>query len=110
MQAILMNLIAAARLHNSVASNTLEDGLEIVAYPDASTLLVALGYAGGAPVARARDSILRKRSSDLARYGAWLPSIFDEDNWYVVRRLDNAEAESRGLTDEELQDAWELLN
>lgn len=108
MQEVLMQLIATARLHDSVASNTLDGGFQIIAYPENEVVLIAMGYAHSAPQ-RTADALLRKRSSDLARYGDWLPTIFDDRNWYVVRRLAADEADS-GLTDDELEVAWELLN
>ncbi|MGI4846644.1 MAG: hypothetical protein ACRYGK_00655 [Janthinobacterium lividum] len=110
MQSVLNELIAVARLNNNVASTTLEGGFEMLAYPEEEVMLVALGFAGGAPVQRARDALLRKRSSNLPRYGAWLPTIFDDGNWYVVRRLAGSDAESAGLSDDELDAAQELLN
>lgn len=109
MQEVLVQLIAAARLHDSVASNTLDGGLQIVAYPEDGLLLIAMGYAEGAPTQRPLDAVLRKRSSDMERYGEWLPTIFDDRNWYVVRRLADQETEV-SLTDDDLEVAWELLN
>lgn len=102
-----VQLRAQARLHNAVAASALDDGRRLFIYPLADGVLLALGAsASGAPPLRT-ETLLRRRGGDPRRFGAWLPTLFNDGSWYLVRRC--AESEVDGLEASEWLAARELL-
>lgn len=100
-------LRAQARLHNAVAASALDGGSRLFVYPLANGVLLALG----APASRAAplraETLLRRRGGDLRRFGTWLPALFNDGSWYLVRRCADSEADS--LDADEWLAAEELL-
>ncbi len=73
--------------------------------------MVGLGYErDGAGQVRA-EQVLRRRGRDMARLGAWLPALFVDGSWYLLRRLPNASLDGATplLSRDELAAAEELL-
>ncbi|WP_051293507.1 hypothetical protein [Pseudoduganella violaceinigra] len=99
------HLSAQAKLHRAVANAVLADGARLFAYPLERGVLLALGAAPGKYL-RA-EMLLRRRGADLRRFGAWLPSLFNDGSWYLVRRC--ADSEAQGLDEAEWLAAEELL-
>jgi hypothetical protein len=108
MKEILQTLIHEAILQKVVATQRLEDGLILLAYPLSDGVIVALGaLAERIPSPR---EVLRKRSEDLERYGHWLPAMFNDGSLYVLRRLRSDDDQASVLDDAALAIAEELLN
>lgn len=107
LNALYAQLRAQARLHNAVAASVLENGSRLFVYPLADGVLLGVGAcAAGAPPLRA-ETLLRRRGGDLRRFGAWLPTLFNDGSWYLVRHC--AESEADGLDAGAWRAAEELL-
>lgn len=107
MEELVKTLLNEARVQRAVAMQRLESGLHVFAYPLDDGEIVALGVPPDRPL-QPRE-VLRRRSSDMARYGAWLPAMFNDGSLYVLRRVSGQEDEA-SLTDAALAAAEELLN
>lgn len=107
MEELLKKLLHEARMQRAVAMLRLDGGLHVLVYPLPAGAIVALGAPPDRPLAP--KEVLRKRSSDLARYGAWLPAMFNDGSLYVLRRVVGDDDEA-SLTDAALAVAEELLN
>ena len=107
MNELYSQLKAQARLHNAVASAAPAGGARLFVYPLERGVLMALGATeqGGQPL-RA-ETLLRRRGADLRRYGAWLPALFADGSWYLVRRCNGGDTD--GLDDDQWLAAGELL-
>lgn len=112
MEKILQQLVRIAARDNVVAMQELSNGMQLVAYPMHSGLLVALGYAATSERPVGSRELLFRRSENLARYSSWLPAMFADGSLYVVRRLSDADpdAEVPPLPTAELMFAVELLS
>ncbi|MBJ7311927.1 hypothetical protein ACFOLJ_03100 [Rugamonas sp. CCM 8940] len=112
MEELLMHLAGTARREGGVASQQLDNGMELLVYPlEEGGALVGLGYErDGAGQVRA-EQVLRRRAQDMARLGAWLPALFADGSWYLLRRLPNASLDGATplLSHDELAAAEELL-
>lgn len=110
MEEILMQLAAAAQNEKAVASQPLTNGMELLVYPLDDGLLVALGFTGEFAQEVRMEQVVRKRSEDLRRYGAWQPAVLSDGSCYVARRLPHASAGSHPiLSADELMAGEELL-
>lgn len=107
MEELLKTLLHEARLQRAAAMQRLDNGLHVLVYPLTHGAIVALGIPPDRPLPP--KDVLRKRSSDLARYGAWLPAMFNDGSLYVLRRVGGQDDEA-SLTDAALAVAEELLN
>jgi hypothetical protein len=107
LNALCAQLLAQARLHNAVAAATLAGGDRLFIYPLEQGVLLALGAPADAPQPQRAATMLRRRGSDLRRFGAWLPSLFNDGSWYLLRRCQDSEAGR--LDSAEWQAAGELL-
>ena len=107
MEELLKTLLHEARMQQAVAMQRLDSGLHVLVYPLQNGVIVALGIPPDRPLPP--KEVLRKRSSDLARYGAWLPAMFNDGSLYVLRRVSGQDDEA-SLTDAALAVAEELLN
>lgn len=108
----LVNDLARTAMSQKVAAvQELTNGMQLVAYPLESGVLVCLGYGGGAAHAVASAELLRRRSENLPRYGAWQPAMFSDGSLHVVRRIDDADPDGDAplVPAEELKIAMELL-
>lgn len=105
----LLNVLASeARMQQAVAMNTLENGMHVFVYPLDGGMLVALGASPDAPVPA--DAVLRKRAGDLARFGAWLPAMFNDGSLYLLRRMTEHGDDMSTLSSEQWDAAGELLS
>lgn len=107
MEELLKTLLHEAKMQRVVAMQRLDSGLHVLVYPLPIGVIVALGVAPDR--ALAPKEVLRRRSADLARYGAWLPAMFNDGSLYVMRRVTGQDDEA-SLTDAALAVAEELLN
>jgi hypothetical protein len=107
MEELLKTLLHQARMEQAVAMQRLDSGLHIFVYPLRDGVIIALGIAPDRPLP-ARD-LLRKRSSNLMRYGVWLPAMFNDGSLYVLRRVTGQDDEASLLTEATLTLAEELL-
>lgn len=109
MEQLLSRLVSEARTSQNVVSSKLKDDLSLLAYPHEQTVLVALGYQTRLRQPGQSASLLRLRGSNLQRFGAWLPAMFNDGSWYVVRRVPVLMDDGPVLTEEELAIGLELL-
>ncbi|SFF95430.1 hypothetical protein SAMN05518865_106264 [Duganella sp. CF458] len=107
MNELYTQLLAQARLHDAVATAVLAGGTRLFIYPLERGVLLALGAGTGGGQALRAETLLRRRGADLRRLGAWLPALFNDGSWYLVRRC--ADSEANGLDDNEWLAAEELL-
>ena len=108
----LLTLLAERVCRESiVASRNLANGMQLVVYPIANGALIALGYGRERANGGRVDSVLRMRTENPERFGAWLPALFGDGSWYMVRRIehDNPGSGMRVPSAEELRAALELL-
>ena len=87
MEELLKQLTKAACLEQAVASTTMDNGMHMLAFPFEQGVLVALGYGPELTSPAQQEALLRRRAENLARFGAWLPALFNDGSWYVVRRV-----------------------
>ncbi|WP_034301018.1 hypothetical protein [Herbaspirillum sp. RV1423] len=85
MEELLMRLAADARIQEAVAMATLDNGMHLFAYPLEQGMLIAVGI--GPDTQIRPESVLSRRAGNLARYGAWLPAMFNDGSMYVLRRM-----------------------
>jgi len=111
MEDILAQLIRTAFLENAVASQALSNGRQLLVYPMEGAALVGLGKSGEDGQAGWLEELLRRRTANLERMGAWLPAMLADGSVYVVRRvaIDTA-GEARPLAPGDLEAAEELLS
>jgi hypothetical protein len=109
MEELVARLIGECHLQEAVAMSTLENGMQVFAYPlpDHRTLL-ALGV--GPDAALTGEELLARRSARLEPAGGWLPSMFNDGSLYLLRRLDAAEEEGGALLAAQLDLALDMLN
>ena len=88
MEELMRRLLDTAQREGAVAQAVLDSGLRLLVYPLAQGRLAALGWPGDSGHQVHGETLLRRRSANMARYGAWLPALFNDGGWYVVRRLD----------------------
>jgi hypothetical protein len=111
MEELLLEVARTARREQAVANQPLTNGLELLVYPLDHGLLVGLGFTGELARDVSMDDVLRKRSADIQRYGAWQAAVFADGSCYVVRRVINANVDRDDpiLTEDQLLAAQELL-
>jgi len=111
MDETLTQLAAKARNERVVASQRLDDGMRLLAYPLQDGVLVAVGFDPDLAHQVQAETVLRKRSAQMARFGAWLPAQFNDGSWYLVRRVPIAHENNAApiLDTEALAAAQELL-
>ncbi|MGW8393193.1 hypothetical protein [Pseudoduganella sp. HUAS MS19] len=107
LNAVCSQLLAQARLHDAVAMAALAGGRRLLIYPLESGVLLALGATTPEAQHLRGETLLRRRGAGLRRRGAWLPALFADGSWYLVRRCTDSEA--IGLDDEQWLAAEELL-
>ena len=95
----------------STANTTLPTGLQLLVYPLEDSLLIGVGFEAEQGRQIQAEAVLRKRSWNLERYGAWLPAQLLDGSWYVVRRLQKSRFLENGplLPNSALLLAQELL-
>lgn len=111
MEDILKQLAHSAMRDRVAAVQELNNGMQMLAYPLATGVLVALGYTGAAASSIGSAELLRRRSANLPLYSTWLPTMFADGSLYVARRLPDADPDSDAalLSAAELMTAVELL-
>lgn len=87
MEELMNRLSNAADMEGAVAQALLDSGLRLLVYPLAEGRLAVLGWPAASGHQVDGAALLRKRGADLGRYGEWLPAMFNDGGWYVVRRL-----------------------
>lgn len=108
MEELARRLVLGARKEQVVVSQALSNGMQMLAYPLPEGAVVALGYPREQAHLVQTETVLRRRSRDMARFGPWLPSMLADGGWYLVRRLEDGR--SSGLTERDMQAALELLS
>lgn len=112
MEHLAMQLVNRACSEQAVASHRLANGMQLLAYPLAAGALVGLGFERDLAHRVHMETVLRKRASHPARFGAWLPALFIDGSCYVVRRVVHAghALDAPSLSDDDLMAAQELLS
>lgn len=86
MEQLLEHLSRTALMEGAVAAATLESGLRLFAYPLEGGTLVAVGLPASSGRAVQGEVLLRRRAADMGRFGPWLPALFNDGGWYLLRR------------------------
>lgn len=107
MEKLLLQLVQDARMEKAVAGVTLDNGMHLFAYPQEQGMLIAIGIGSGGHVQG--ESLLRKRSKNMQRFGAWLPAQFNDGSWYVIRRASDDDGDAPVISEDEFIAAEELL-
>ena len=108
LQELLVELLTRADNEKSVAVVSLADGIQMLAYPMETGMLVGVGLEGEAAARLDPSGMLHRRASDMARFGHWLPAQLKDGAWYVLRRLPLYPA-GGALDERDLEAAAELL-
>lgn len=112
MEELLAHLSRTALMEQAVAAATLDNGLRLFVYPQDGGTLVAIGLPAASGRMVQGEALLRRRSADMGRFGAWLPALFNDGGWYLLRRCGGAGAgggDAAPLSQRELDAAEELL-
>lgn len=112
MENILAQMIRAAFLENAVARQALTNGRLLLVYPMGSAALIGVGKGAAESSAGWLEDLLRRRSGDMLRMGAWLPAMLADGSVYVLRRIAGIDSggDAVPLSAEDLQAAEELLS
>ncbi|MGH8807031.1 MAG: hypothetical protein ACREX0_04030 [Noviherbaspirillum sp.] len=108
----MIALIQAASTQHAVVAQELTNGMQLLVYPMDEGLMVGFGYESYAAHKARPEQMVRKRSEDMRRFGAWHPAMLADGGLYVVRRLRQLGTD-RGtspLSEDELLAAEELLS
>jgi len=109
MEELVIKLIGESRVQQAVAMSTLDNGMQVFAYPLADErMLVALGV--GSDSRLRAEELLARRAANLAHLDGWLPAMFNDGSLYLLRRLRAEEEESGDVLARQLALAEELLN
>lgn len=111
MEQLLARLSRHACSTQVVVSEEIRNGIQMLVYPLENGILIAVGYERGRISHSQIETAMRRRYAQLSRYGAWMPALFVDGSWYMVRRIeqDNHGAVASTLPEEELRAALELL-
>jgi hypothetical protein len=113
MEKQLLEMMRTARSDGVVVNRPLEGGMELLVYPlqERPGAIIGVGYGSDKAHQVNMDDVLRRRSQDAARFGAWLPAVFRDDSRFVVMRIDEDPDERvvAGLVDK-IHLAQELLS
>lgn len=112
MENLVMQLINQACSEQVVVSQKMANGMHVLAYPLSAGALVGVGFERDLAHRVDTESLLCKRSTHLARFGAWLPTLFADGSCYVVRRVTyfTHTLEMPVLSNDDLTAAQELLS
>lgn len=108
-QEILTQLVQRACAEQVVASAATPDGIHLMVYPTEEGMMVGVGIEGERAQLLNPEMLLYKRSRDLERFSSWMPSLFADGSWYVVRRIVTFDVDLPVLTQGDLDAAEELL-
>lgn len=87
MRETLTHIISQALQDQQVMMASLSDGLTVFAYPAAERIVLGLGLGRDEAHRVNSAELLKKRGSNMPRYGQWLPVSFIDGAIYVVRDL-----------------------
>lgn len=110
----LLEMMTTACSQETAVTRRLEGKLELVVYPMQKKpgLVVGLGYGREDAHRVNMPDILRRRTQDVARFGPWLPAVFDDGSCFLVMRAEHGEPDE-GLAESlvnEIHTAKELLS
>lgn len=109
MKNALSNVIGTAQRERSVASLHIESGMVLLAYPMENDLIIGLGFERDRAHEVRTDTVLSRRAQNISRYGAWLPAMFKDGSWFLLRRIADPAPDHGALTPDDLCIAQELL-
>lgn len=111
MEDLLKHMVRAAASERSVVVQELTNGMQLLAYPLEKDVMIGIGYCRGTECRLTPDVLVQRRSNDMARYGAWQPTMFADSTLHVVYRLTelDAGAEELPISTDELMRAVELM-
>lgn len=87
MEELLTRIVKQCRKDLTVVVQAVEKGMNLLAYPMENGVLVAMGFDPDESHRISVESLVRKRSESMDRYGLWLPTRFKDGSCYVVRRI-----------------------
>lgn len=109
MEELVTRLICECRLQDAVAMTTLDNGMQVFAYPlPQHGTLLALGV--GPDTALEGEELLARRAAALPSVGRWLPAMFNDGSLYLLRRLEGEEEEDGALLAAQVALALDMLN
>lgn len=111
MNQLALHIVDKARTERVVVTQTLENGMKLLAYPADTGVVLGVGYDADLSHRVQVDNVLRIRGGNPARYGRWLPTLFMDSSCYVVTRIvsNSAETDQAILSNLDLKIAQELM-
>jgi hypothetical protein len=111
MEELATMLANTAQNEQAVASQKFTNGMKLLAYPLEGGMLIAFGFERDFAQTISVETVLRRRADNMERFGVWMPAMFRDGSWYVVRRVDgfNIGSDAFVLSDDDLVTAQELL-
>jgi hypothetical protein len=106
---LLAELVRRAHSEESVAFASLRQDVQLLVYPIDHRLLIGVGVEGERAQRVDISRVLHKRSSDMARFGDWLPARMKDGSCYVFKRIASYDLDRPVLDPGELDIAEELL-
>lgn len=112
MEEMVVQLASTALAQQVVARRELDDGKRLFVYPLNDGVVVGLGVSGYASSWLDAEKVIQKRSTNLDRYGTWMPALFADGSYCVLRRVPGADASGAMpiIPEAELSMALELLS
>jgi len=105
----LVQLAKAAQLHQSVANDTIDNGMHVFIYPTSEGNLICVGYPAHSGRSVRLVDVMRRRDQNLQRFGCWLPTLHNDGTLYLAKRFGVFSEDRPPMTEEELYGAEELL-
>lgn len=114
MEKQLLEMMRKASSDEVVVSQRLIDDMKLLVYPlqQKQGVIIGVGYGRENAHLVNMDTVLQRRTKDLARFGAWLPAVFSDGSRFVVMRVERDEPNESVAADliNDIHIAQELLS
>jgi|GEM_PF-968489 len=97
----LLEMMKKARSNGTVITQRLDGEMELLVYPlqGKQGVIIGVGYGSEHAHRVNMSDVLRRRTQNAARFGAWLPAVFRDGSHFVVMRVDREDADTRAAAD-----------
>jgi hypothetical protein len=93
MEELLIELARTARNEQAVVTQQLTNGMELMFYPLADEMFIAVGLNYELAQELLIEDVLRRRAANMEQYGVWLPAMLTDGSLYVARRVPDTGAD-----------------
>lgn len=106
----LHEMVAAARSSGAVVQRAFKDGGKVFIHPADFGVILGIGLKADCAREVRAEQLLQRRSSRPERYACWLPALFSDGSWFLLRRLHTSQCDRPELFQQiDLSIPFELL-